>query len=108
MVLSNFPPSQGVFCGEELLETAWGSGASPAPGEVCVGLRPDEAEDLDSSRDLESGDSETRAGHCDLSEATRFSSLTGLCVPASTSPDKESLRSLTSASSPNRLFITVS
>lgn len=52
MVLSNLLPSEGVFCGEELLDSDWGSGGCPAPsGDSCEGLKGlEEAEDLESFR----------------------------------------------------------
>lgn len=38
MVFSYVPPSEGAFCGEELLDPGL-SGFPLPPGEACVGLR---------------------------------------------------------------------
>lgn len=74
MVRSNFPPSGGVFCGEELLDSSRGSGAPP----VCVGLKGLE----EACRELDSVEFNSEVRILPASSVTAFISAfaTILCV----------------------------
>lgn len=96
MVRSNFPPSEGVFCGEELLDSA-------SLEEVCVGLKGLE----EASRELEPVEFDTRMGMLLVSAVTDFVSsvATIFSVACVTSPDTASLRSLLSTRTLELLLI---
>lgn len=88
MVRSNLPPSKGVFCGEELLDSV----APPTSlEETCVGLKEVE----EASTELDPVEFDTVVGVLMVSAVTDFMSsfATIFSVALATSLDTESLRS---------------
>lgn len=106
MVRSNFSPSEGAFCGEELLDSDCGSGGpSVSMEEACVGLRGLE----ETSGELDPIEFGIGVGILLVFPVTNsISSFTRVfSVAVSTCPDTESLRSLLSTRNLELLLIVL-
>ena len=103
MVRSNFPISEGAFCGEELLDSDCGSGGpSISLEEACVGLRGLE----ETSRELDPVEFDSMVGTLMAPETNFISSFAKVfSVAVPTSSDTESLRSLLSTRNLELLLI---